>query len=206
MPPPSPWTRPPRALFPWPCSVSWRSSGELSLCRLTCGSTRRTCSCVLLNPSFKCGSDPCPVLCLDVCVEEEEENSERSAWRKARPEVITFTEEETAQLAKTQPQESATVSEQVLVQSAAEKDRVSELKDRQAELEAEPRFANRCSYCPKSFKKPSDLVRWAAWRGSALSPGCRHRGQGGVLNLRPLMGSGFPELRLQAGSGFEASF
>ncbi|XP_053768453.1 zinc finger protein 236 isoform X3 [Desmodus rotundus] len=95
----------------------------------------------------------------DVCVEEEEENSERSAWRKARPEVITFTEEETAQLAKTQPQESATVSEQVLVQSAAEKDRVSELKDRQAELEAEPRFANRCSYCPKSFKKPSDLVR-----------------------------------------------
>ncbi|XP_035866033.1 zinc finger protein 236 isoform X1 [Phyllostomus discolor] len=95
----------------------------------------------------------------DVCVEEEEENSERGAWRKVRPEVITFTEEETAQLAKTQPQESATVSEQVLVQSAAEKDRVSELKDRQAELEAEPRFANRCSYCPKSFKKPSDLVR-----------------------------------------------
>ncbi|XP_036891873.1 zinc finger protein 236 isoform X4 [Sturnira hondurensis] len=95
----------------------------------------------------------------DVCVEEEEENSDRGAWRKVRPEVITFTEEETAQLAQTQPQESATVSEQVLVQSAAEKDRVSELKDRRAELEAEPRFANRCSYCPKSFKKPSDLVR-----------------------------------------------
>ncbi|XP_016070310.1 PREDICTED: zinc finger protein 236 [Miniopterus natalensis] len=95
----------------------------------------------------------------DMCVEEEEENSERNASRKARPEVITFTEEETAQLAKIQPQESATVSEQVLVQSAAEKDRISEMKDRQAELEAEPRFANCCSYCPKSFKKPSDLVR-----------------------------------------------
>lgn len=87
-----------------------------------------------------------------------------------RPEVITFTEEETAQLAKTQPQESATVSEQVLVQSAAEKDRVSELKDRQAELEAEPRFANRCSYCPKSFKKPSDLVRWARVVGPCSVP------------------------------------
>ncbi|XP_066209598.1 zinc finger protein 236 isoform X3 [Saccopteryx leptura] len=95
----------------------------------------------------------------DVCMEEEDDGSERNASRKARPEVITFTEEETAQLAKIQPQESATVSEQVLVQSAAEKDRVSEMRDRQAELEAEPRFANCCSYCPKSFKKPSDLVR-----------------------------------------------
>uniref|UniRef100_A0A8D1JYZ5 Zinc finger protein 236 n=1 Tax=Sus scrofa TaxID=9823 RepID=A0A8D1JYZ5_PIG len=92
-------------------------------------------------------------------LEEEEENSERNTSRKARPEVITFTEEETAQLAKIRPQESATVSEQVLVQSAAEKDRISEMKDRQAELEAEPKHANCCSYCPKSFKKPSDLVR-----------------------------------------------
>ncbi|KAB0399007.1 hypothetical protein E2I00_017672 [Balaenoptera physalus] len=90
-------------------------------------------------------------------LEEEEDSSERNVSRKARPEVITFTEEETAQLAKIRPQESATVSEQVLVQSAAEKDRISEMKDRQAELEAEPKHANCCSYCPKSFKKPSDL-------------------------------------------------
>ena len=95
----------------------------------------------------------------DTCVEEDEENSDRSASRKPRPEVITFTEEETAQLAKIQPQESATVSEKVLVQSAAEKDRISEMKDKQAELEAEPKHANCCTYCPKSFKKPSDLVR-----------------------------------------------
>uniref|UniRef100_I3M8Z1 Zinc finger protein 236 n=1 Tax=Ictidomys tridecemlineatus TaxID=43179 RepID=I3M8Z1_ICTTR len=95
----------------------------------------------------------------DMCLEEEEENSDRSASRKSRPEVITFTEEETAQLAKIRPQESATVSEKVLVQSAAEKDRISEMKDKQAELEAEPKHANCCSYCPKSFKKPSDLVR-----------------------------------------------
>lgn len=99
------------------------------------------------------------MLCLDVGVEDEEDGAERSGPRKVRPEVITFTEEETAQLARIPPQESATVSERVLVQSAAEKDRVSEVRDRQAELEAEPRFANCCSYCPKSFKKPSDLVR-----------------------------------------------
>ncbi|ELV11835.1 Zinc finger protein 236 [Tupaia chinensis] len=95
----------------------------------------------------------------DICLEEEEENSERSASRKSRPEVITFTEEETAQLARIRPQEGATVSEKVLAQSAAEKDRVSELRDRRAELEAEPKHANCCTYCPKSFKKPSDLVR-----------------------------------------------
>ncbi|XP_068003649.1 zinc finger protein 236 isoform X3 [Melanerpes formicivorus] len=92
------------------------------------------------------------------CVEEDDENAERTS-RKSRPGVITFTEEETAELAKIRPRESATVSEKVLVQSAAEKDRISEIKDKQAELEAEPKYANCCSYCPKSFKKPSDLVR-----------------------------------------------
>ncbi|XP_012504334.1 PREDICTED: zinc finger protein 236 [Propithecus coquereli] len=95
----------------------------------------------------------------DICMEEEEENSDRNASRKSRPEVITFTEEETAQLAKIRPQESATVSEKVLVQSAAEKDRISEMRDKQAELQDEPKHANCCTYCPKSFKKPSDLVR-----------------------------------------------
>ncbi|XP_060039807.1 zinc finger protein 236 isoform X2 [Erinaceus europaeus] len=105
-------------------------------------------------------ADPARAPAAEACVEEEEEEgSERAGPRKARPEVITFTDEETARLARIGPRESATVSEQVLVQSAAERDRVSELRDPRAELEAEPKYANRCSYCPKSFKKPSDLVR-----------------------------------------------
>ncbi|XP_061450206.1 zinc finger protein 236 isoform X3 [Rhineura floridana] len=91
--------------------------------------------------------------------EDDDETSERTTSRKSRPGVITFTEEETAELAKIRPQESATVSEKVLVQSAAEKDRISEIKDKQAEMEAEPKYANCCTFCPKSFKKPSDLVR-----------------------------------------------
>ncbi|XP_069587053.1 zinc finger protein 236 isoform X2 [Ranitomeya imitator] len=95
----------------------------------------------------------------DVCLEEEDENGERSASRKCRQGVITFTEEETAELAKIRPREGATISEKVLVQSAAEKDRISEIKDKEAEMETEPKFANCCSYCPKSFKKPSDLIR-----------------------------------------------
>lgn len=99
------------------------------------------------------------ISCLFKYAEEDDENSERTSSRKSRPGVITFTEEETAELAKIRPQESATVSEKVLVQSAAEKDRISEIKDKQAEMEAEPKYANCCTYCPKSFKKPSDLVR-----------------------------------------------
>ncbi|XP_075441615.1 zinc finger protein 236 isoform X2 [Ascaphus truei] len=95
----------------------------------------------------------------DACLDEDDENAERSASRKSRHGVITFTEEETAELAKIRPREGATISEKVLVQSAAEKNRISEIKDKQAEMETEPKYANGCSYCPKSFKKPSDLVR-----------------------------------------------
>ncbi|XP_053570824.1 zinc finger protein 236 isoform X2 [Bombina bombina] len=95
----------------------------------------------------------------DIGLDEDDENSERSNSRKSRHGVITFTEEETAELAKIRPREGATISEKVLVQSAAEKDRISEIKDKQAEMETEPKFANCCNYCPKSFKKPSDLIR-----------------------------------------------
>ncbi|OCT76558.1 zinc finger protein 236 isoform X2 [Xenopus laevis] len=92
-------------------------------------------------------------------LETEDESAERSASRKSRHGVITFTEEETAELAKIRPRDGATISEKVLVQSAAEKDRISEIKDKQAEMETEPKFANCCNFCPKSFKKPSDLIR-----------------------------------------------
>nr|XP_015212650.1 PREDICTED: zinc finger protein 236 isoform X2 [Lepisosteus oculatus] len=90
---------------------------------------------------------------------EEEENAERVVLKRNRTGIITFTEEQTAELAKAEPREDATVSEKVLAQSAAERDRISEIKDKTVELETEPKYANRCTYCPKSFKKPSDLVR-----------------------------------------------
>uniref|UniRef100_A0A4W3HPG4 Zinc finger protein 236 n=1 Tax=Callorhinchus milii TaxID=7868 RepID=A0A4W3HPG4_CALMI len=90
---------------------------------------------------------------------EEDQNLERPLVRRSRIGIITFTEEETAELAKTGTRLDATVSEKVLVQSAAEKDRVSEIKDKATEVEEEPKHANQCSFCTKSFKKPSDLVR-----------------------------------------------
>uniref|UniRef100_A0A8B9J3S2 Zinc finger protein 236 n=1 Tax=Astyanax mexicanus TaxID=7994 RepID=A0A8B9J3S2_ASTMX len=90
---------------------------------------------------------------------EEDSGTEQSMMKRNRAGIITFTEEQTAELAKREPGDSASVSEKVLVQSAAERDRISEIKDKAVILDLEPKFANRCQYCPKSFKKPSDLVR-----------------------------------------------
>ncbi|XP_041104496.1 zinc finger protein 236-like isoform X3 [Polyodon spathula] len=90
---------------------------------------------------------------------EEDDNSERALLRKNRTGIVTFTEEQAAELAKNEPRDDATVSEKVLAQSAAERDRISEIKDKAVELETEPKHANLCNFCPKSFKKPSDLVR-----------------------------------------------
>lgn len=89
--------------------------------------------------------------------DEEDETGQKTAKRKSL-EIITFTEEQTAELAK-DPGEEATLSERILSQSAAERDRISEIKDKAVELETEPKFANCCNFCPKTFKKPSDLVR-----------------------------------------------
>ncbi|KAJ0065922.1 hypothetical protein NL108_000174 [Boleophthalmus pectinirostris] len=90
--------------------------------------------------------------------EDDDEDGEPKASKRRCMGIITFTEEQTAELAK-DPGEDASVSERILAQSAAERDRISEIKDKAVELETEPKFANCCNYCPKSFKKPSDLVR-----------------------------------------------
>lgn len=90
---------------------------------------------------------------------EDDEDGDLKMSKRRGLEIITFTEEQTAELAK-DPGEEASVSERILAQSAAERDRISEIKDRAVELETEPKFANCCNFCPKSFKKPSDLVRY----------------------------------------------
>ncbi|KAA0703564.1 Zinc finger protein 236 [Triplophysa tibetana] len=90
---------------------------------------------------------------------EDDDDSDRSGLKRGRTGIITLTEEQTAELAKRDPGDEASLSEKVLAQTAAERDRISEVKDKCVELNVEPKFANRCQYCPKSFKKPSDLVR-----------------------------------------------
>ncbi|XP_072013955.1 zinc finger protein 236-like [Amphiura filiformis] len=90
---------------------------------------------------------------------EVTEESEIELPRRTR-QVVRLTEEEAKTLAHSNPPKHATVSEKILIQSAAEKGRVSEIvADKHKELEKQPKFANQCQNCPKSFKKPSDLVR-----------------------------------------------
>lgn len=63
------------------------------------------------------------------------------------------------ELAKKTGKATLSVSERALLASAAERDRISLLKDNAEAWKEEPRYANRCENCPKSFKKPSDLAR-----------------------------------------------
>ncbi|KAL4235060.1 hypothetical protein ACF0H5_006698 [Mactra antiquata] len=49
------------------------------------------------------------------------------------------------------------ISEKILVESASEKDRISEVKE--LAVQSSERHPHECPQCPKSFKKPSDLVR-----------------------------------------------
>lgn len=109
-----------------------------------------------VNPFLLCVS---PLAGLEDEDGEEEEEGEQTVMKRNRANIITFTEEQAEELAKNDPGDEASVSEKVLAQSAAERDRISEIKDKAVELETEPKFANCCNFCPKSFKKPSDLVR-----------------------------------------------
>ncbi|TRY71268.1 hypothetical protein DNTS_006995 [Danionella cerebrum] len=90
---------------------------------------------------------------------EEEDGSDHTGVKRSRNGIVTLTEEQTAELAKRDPGDEASLSEKVLAQTAAERDRISEVKDKCIELDIEPKFPNRCEFCPKTFKKPSDLVR-----------------------------------------------
>ncbi|XP_013403911.1 zinc finger protein 236 isoform X2 [Lingula anatina] len=88
--------------------------------------------------------------------EDDGEDEEEGVQKRTRSAVIQFTEEQAAELRKAMPDEHASLSEKILIESAAEKERVSEMDK---EPEKEPKYAHACDKCPKSFKKPSDLVR-----------------------------------------------
>ncbi|XP_060591556.1 zinc finger protein 236-like isoform X2 [Ruditapes philippinarum] len=55
------------------------------------------------------------------------------------------------------PSQDLNLSEKLLVESASERDRISEVKE--LNLHHSEKHTHECPHCPKSFKKPSDLVR-----------------------------------------------
>ncbi|XP_014671878.1 PREDICTED: zinc finger protein 236-like [Priapulus caudatus] len=95
--------------------------------------------------------------------EEEAENSRQKQQRKSAVIQLSSYQQEELQrnAAELIQDEQLSTSEKVLLESAAEKDRISELRGEGdgGDGSTLPQFINQCKNCPKSFKKPSDLVR-----------------------------------------------
>ena len=92
---------------------------------------------------------------------EPKDGSEKQT-KRSRSAVIQISEEQAEELCKTVPDETMSVSEVILIESAAEKGRVSVVKEEACFVAAsknDSKFPNQCADCSKSFKKPSDLVR-----------------------------------------------
>ncbi|XP_043265068.1 zinc finger protein 236-like [Colletes gigas] len=53
----------------------------------------------------------------------------------------------------------STVSERVLLDTVAEKEVMDRLKNVLMEKKVRKEYTNKCKYCPKTFRKPSDLIR-----------------------------------------------
>ncbi|RZF37828.1 hypothetical protein LSTR_LSTR007190 [Laodelphax striatellus] len=77
-------------------------------------------------------------------------------WRRGEARLLT--EEETRGLLNQQAPPGASISEKVLIASVAERGTVSQFKNSNT-LTITEVHPNRCKFCPKSFRKPSDLTR-----------------------------------------------
>ncbi|XP_038077236.1 zinc finger protein 236-like isoform X2 [Patiria miniata] len=136
------------------CNTSFTTNGSLTR-HMTIHSDVRPFDCPNCDESFR------TAIHLKRHIRAAHEEIERSAGAENRRtrNVVVFTDEETKELKKTLPPRNASVSEKVLIQEVLDKDRISEIQDKNEILEKGPKFANKCDHCPKSFKKPSDLVR-----------------------------------------------
>ncbi|XP_076328463.1 zinc finger protein 236-like isoform X2 [Tachypleus tridentatus] len=92
-------------------------------------------------------------------VHTEDGDENPSKVKKSRSTVIRLSDEQVEAVAQQNPDELNSVSEKVFVASAAEKNRISEIKDKNEILKNLPKYQNQCKDCPKSFKKLSDLIR-----------------------------------------------
>ncbi|XP_067651167.1 zinc finger protein 236-like isoform X1 [Haliotis asinina] len=85
-----------------------------------------------------------------------DEESQAPAARRTKAS-IQITDDHTEELSKN-PEDALSVSEKILLESASEKDRVSE-QEKPIPPMHHCKHPHQCNHCPKSFKKPSDLMR-----------------------------------------------
>lgn len=84
---------------------------------------------------------------------EENETTKQNISRKSKTQLVELTDE----LNNAEKGRELQLSEKILVESASERDRVSELKE--FAIQSGDKHPHACDHCRKSFKKPSDLVR-----------------------------------------------
>ncbi|CAH1779250.1 unnamed protein product [Owenia fusiformis] len=136
------------------CQTDFTTNGSLTR-HMVIHSAIRPYRCHYCNESFRTTA-----LCKKHMKSHSEtiDDDDSENRRSARSNVVKITSEEAEELSKTQPDRDMSISERILIQSAAEKERISEVQTAD-KVEKAPKFAHQCEECPKSFKKPSDLVR-----------------------------------------------
>ena len=66
--------------------------------------------------------------------------------------------QEPTKIIEVEKTETQTISEKIFEDSLKERTRISQIQNEQ-DFETAPKHPNQCSMCPRSFKKPSDLIR-----------------------------------------------
>ncbi|KAK3919206.1 Zinc finger protein 236 [Frankliniella fusca] len=133
------------------CSLSFTTNASLSR-HMAVHTDRRPFSCAKCSSAFR------TQLQLRKHTKIHDPTLVKSQRISKKVPAIIFSEEQTSALANQDVDMAGSVSEKMLIASAIEVNR-----DGSAEgckkFDTEPAFANKCKFCPKSFRKPSDLVR-----------------------------------------------
>ncbi|XP_077982119.1 zinc finger protein 236-like isoform X1 [Glandiceps talaboti] len=140
------------------CSASFTTNGSLTR-HMVIHSTIRPFKCPYCQDTFRTALHCKRHMKGHREMSEEPNEQSKSTVRRPRSSILQLSEEQSDELAKTQPAQDSSLSQKILIASAAEKNRVSEIKDKNAVDDDEPKHAHQCNHCNKSFKKPSDLVR-----------------------------------------------
>ncbi|XP_026284873.1 zinc finger protein 236 [Frankliniella occidentalis] len=133
------------------CSLSFTSTASLSR-HMAIHTDRRPFSCSKCSVAFR------TQLQLRKHLKVHEPIVVRSQRISKKIPAIIFSEEQTSALANQDVDMAGSVSEKMLIASAIEVNRDENTEDSK-KFDMEPAFANKCKFCPKSFRKPSDLVR-----------------------------------------------